>query len=470
MNNKTDNIEQSNSSYQIIEHRGLSKAVLSRYGIRTLVQDDVPKIDEFQYNGFTKNRVFDQKKFFIKGTRKPGVFGKEAFDKNELKEIIITEGEYDAPSAFQMVGVPSFSVQSAVTAVEDCRADFEYLNRASRIYIAIDADEAGQKVATSVASLFDFNKVFKIDMKKELKDANGYLQANEQDSFRKAFKASKKFVPDGVISSFSEIRDALQEKPTKPVCVFPFSKGEEKLEGLRLGTSVLVSGLEGIGKTELVRAIEYQVLKDTDYNIGIIHLEEPKQDAINCLLSYHVNTPLRREKFDLPIEQKMEAFEDLVKRDNRVHVYSHFGSNDPDSILGIVRFLGAVCDCKFIFLDHINIIASGLNSEKDERRVLDYLCTHLAFLVEELNICLVFVCHENDDGRPRGSRNMGQVAKVRIRLSRDFEAEDDEERNRLYMVVSKNRPTGQTGPIGFAYYNPETGHLVDSTNTEERPF
>lgn len=468
MNNKSGSTEP-NSSMQIVEHRGLTKAVLSRYKIQTLVEGDTPKIVEFPYPSFTKNRVFGEKKFFSKGTRKPGVFGKEAFDINELKDIVITEGEYDAPSVFQMIGIPGFSVQSATTAVEDCRADFEYLNRASRIFIAIDADEAGQKVATSVASLFDFSKVFKIEMRKDLKDANGYLQANEQDSFRKAFKASKKFVPDGVISTYEEIKKAFQEKPTKPVCSFPFARGEEKLEGLRLGTSVLISGLEGIGKTELVRALEYQVLKETDYNIGIIHLEEPKQDALNCLLSYHVKAPLRREKFDIPIEQKMEAFEDLVKRDNRVHVYSHFGSNDPDSILGIVRFLGAVCDCKFIFLDHINIIASGLDSEKDERRVLDYLCTHLAFLVEELNICLVFVCHENDDGRPRGSRNMGQVAKVRIRLSRDLEAQDDDERNKLYMVVSKNRPTGATGPIGYAYFDPNSGYLSDVEQTE-RPF
>lgn len=448
---------------QIIEHRGLDKATLNRYNIKVEVTDDEPRIIQFPYKkgDFIKNRVWDQKKFFYHGKTRPGLFGTESFEKAELRDIIITEGEYDAPSAFQMTGLPSFSVQSATTALEDCKADFEYLNQAQRIYICFDADQPGKEAAAKVAQLFDFNKVYKIELSPDFKDANKYLEEGSQELFRKAYRGAKKFVPDGVISTLGEFREALTAKKAKPECSFPFALGEAKLEGMRLGASYLVSGLEGIGKTELLRAIQYQVLQETDHNIGIIHLEEQKEDTLNCLLSYHVGTPLRRHKFDIDIEDKMEALNEMVRRDNRVHIYSHFGSNDPDYILGIVRFLVAVCGCKFVFLDHINIIVSGLDSEKDERRILDYLSTRFAMLVEELNFCLVYVCHENDDGRPRGSRNMGQTAKVRLRLSRNLEAEEEAERNRLYINVAKNRLTGSTGPIGYVEYDVNRGHLVD---------
>lgn len=455
-------------SLQTIPQRGLNTAVLSRYNIKTRVIGDEPKLVEFPYHKgtFIKNRLFNEKKFFSTGTAKPGVFGKESFDKSELKDIFLVEGEWDAASVFQMTGNPAFSVQSSSSALKDCQADFEYLNSAQRIFIAFDADDPGKKAAAAVASLFDFNKVFKMELNPDLKDANKYLTEDRQEDFRKIYRSAKKFVPDGVISSMSEFEEAFNEKKVKPECPFPFKLGEDKMEGLRLGTSVLVSGLEGIGKTELLRAIQYTVLTQTDHNIGIIHLEEQKQDVLNCLLSYHMHTPLRRHKHDVPTEEKIKGLNEITKRDNRIHIYSHFGSNDPDAILGIIRYLVAVCGCKFVFLDHINIIVSGLDSEKDERRILDYLSTRFAMLVEELNFCLVYVCHENDDGRPRGSRNMGQTAKVRIRLNRALEAEEEEERNKLYMTIAKNRPTGSTGPIGYALYDTEKGHLIDPYESE----
>lgn len=454
-----------NESRQIIPIRGLTADTLRKYNVTTRVVEDNPVSIVFPYKNtsFEKFRLLDKKHFYSKGKHVSGLFGTEAHgDKSGLKSIIITEGEFDAMSAYQMTGVPSLSVQSSSTAVNDCQADFEYLNSATKIYLCFDSDEPGQKAATAIAQMFDYNKVFKITLDPALKDANKYLTDDKELEFIRAFRGAKKFVPDGVISTFSEVAEALDAKKDKPVCKWPFSKLEEKLEGFRLGKSYLISGLEGIGKTEIVRAAEYAVLKDTDYNVGIVHLEEPKEDVVNNLLSYHVHTALRRDKNNiLSVEEKMERYQDMVKRDNRVHIFNHFGSDDPNHILSIVRFLVTVCGCKFIFLDHINIVVSGLAADGDERRTLDYLCTRLATMVVELNFCLVFVCHENDDGRPRGSRNISQTAHVHIRLSRDLEHEEDYERNKLYVSIAKNRPTSDSGPAGFVYYDPEKGHLVD---------
>jgi hypothetical protein len=106
----------------------------------------------------------------------------------------------------------------------------------------------------------------------------------------------------------------------------------------------------------------------------------------------------------------------------------------------------------------------------DERRTLDYLCTRLEKLVEELHFCFCFICHENDNGETRGSRNISQTAHVRVRLRRDLENADPDERVKLYLSVAKNRPTSSTGPIGYAYYDESKGALVDDAYTDTGDF
>lgn len=461
--------DQTNVSYQYTDIRGISADVCRRYGIRTKFKDDKPLSVGFPYqnDSFIKARSLESKTFWINGNRTDGVFGKEAFPKGSFDTIAITEGEFDAASVHQMVGFASVSVQSSSQALKDCKADFDYINSAKRIYLVLDADEPGHKATKAIASLFPFDKVFVVTLDSKLKDANGYLQAGKLPEFRKAVSNAKKYVPDGVMSTYQEIFEVLKGVGTKPVCTVPFKELQEKMEGFRLGTSVLISGLEGIGKTEIVRKFEHHILKNTEFNIGIIHLEESQEACIKNLLSYELQVPLKRQATEIPPDELLKHYQALTKRDNRAYVYSHFGSSDPDDFLQIVRFLVQVCECKFIFFDHINILVSGLAMGNDERRTLDYLCSRLAMLVEELDFCLVFVCHENNEGGTRGSMNMSQTAHVRIRLSRDKEHPNPVERNRLHLSLAKNRPVGPTGPCGYAWYNEDTGVLEDGFQKQD---
>lgn len=451
-------------SYQSLPWRGVTEATMRKYKVLTKVVGEEPISLGFQYPTFAKVRQIKpdakgKKVFYIKGDRVEGLYGKDVFPKDTFRTIIVVEGELDALSAYQMTNHPAVSLQSA-SQTNLTKEDHEYLNSADRIILALDNDEPGQRATKLLAQMFSFDKVFKANLE-EFKDANDYLTNGKSREFGLLIQNAKKFVPDGIISSYGEVGDLFRHTRRKGVVEFPFAEGETKLEGLRLGTSILLSGAEGIGKTEVARAIEYKTLKDTDYNIGIIHLEEAKEDTLNYLLPYETGIPIRRASVEISPEEKLRHYKSMTKRDNRVFIYSHFGSSDPNDFLGIVRYLVATCGCKFIFFDHINVLVSGLNIEGDERRMLDYLCTKLEMMVEELDFCLVMICHENDDGKPRGSRNMSQTAHVHIRLSRDKENPNDYERNKLHMSVSKNRPVGPTGPIGYAYFDENRGCLVE---------
>ena len=71
--------------------------------------------------------------------------------------------------------------------------------------------------------------------------------------------------------------------------------------------------------------------------------------------------------------------------------YKHFGSTDSENLMSKIRFLVKGCECDYIFLDHINMVVSGI--EGDERKLIDYTMTKLRTLVEECNFGLIVVCH-----------------------------------------------------------------------------
>jgi len=219
--------------------------------------------------------------------------------------------------------------------------------------------------------------------------------------------------------------------------------------------------------TELLRAIEYHILKTTDYNVGILHFEEDDTRVVQGMVNYELKTPVHLPNSTVSHEEEEKAIRSLVKRDDRVHVYSHFDSDDPDTILNTIRFLVAACGCKFIFLDHITWLVTGME-EGDERKKLDYLSTKLAQMVKDLDFALIFISHVNDDGKTRGSRNISKVANLVVYLSRDLTAETEEERTLTTLIVEKNRFCGDTGPAGVLKFDRETFTIGDKP--DDTPF
>lgn len=454
-------------TFQPLPWRGVSEDTMKKYGVVTKIGGDQPKEIGYPYkNGVVKVRSLSTKMFYWRnGKPSSGLFGVSTFP-DPKDSVVITEGELDALSVWEMIGVPALSVQSAVTAARDVKEHYDYLNKYTKIILAFDNDEPGRKALAQVATLFDFNKVFVLDMNQH-KDPNGYLEAGHINEFRTAYRKIGKYVPDGVISSYDDVYEAFGDELNKPVMKHPIKRLNDLLGGLFLGKVYLFSGLEGIGKTEVLRKYQHSVLKSTDYNIGIIHLEEKRRDTLTNLVTYELKMPLKQPDIAVSREEKLEAYKRLTKRDNRVFVYNHFGSDDPDALLDIIRYLVAVCECKFIFFDHINHFVSSMSPDKDETKLLDYLSARLEFMVEELDFSLLHICHINDQGNTRGSRNISKAAHVHIRLERDIETADEAERLRTHIIVKKNRPTSSSGPSGYVFYDPNTGCLRDMEEEAE---
>lgn len=451
-------------TYEYLPLRGIAVETLKFYDVKTKIDGTGrPIAVGFKYpNGSYKVRSLEKKDFWSEGDiTKAGLFGRDKFDAAGHKYVTITEGEFDALAIHQVLrNGPVCSVQSSGSAVRDCVADTEWLHQFERIYLAFDNDAAGREAVQRVARLFDYNKIYVVKFDR-FKDANEYLEAGETDALRNIWWNAKRYLPETVISSFSEFKSIL-ETPTQLGIPYPWPTLTSMTYGMRRGETVLITAQEGVGKTELMHAIEFQLLKETSHDVGIgaIYLEESKQRHLQALAGLQLKRPVHLPDTNCSVADIQAALEEVVAKDDRLHVYTHFGSDDPGVLLDTSRFMVSARNVHFMCFDHLTMAVSGLAGE-DERRALDYLATRLEMMVKELNFGLILVSHVNDLGQTRGSRYIGKVADIRIDAKRNLEAQDPVERNTVYLTVSKNRFCGKTGPAGTLIFDPNTYTLSE---------
>jgi twinkle protein len=384
-----------------------------------------------------------------------GGWGPAYFSAGSAKSITIVEGLDDAMACWQLLGkYPVYAVKSSSSALTDVRRDFEYLNTFERIYLCLDSDEPGQAATKKLAAVFDFKKVYHVKLA-PYKDATEFAEAGKVKEFKDVWYGAQRFLPEGVKSSFRSLDAALDAAGKNPGHPWPWPKFQYLTDGIK-NKCYLFSGLEGIGKTEVFHALEHHLAKtDPDANIGILHLEEELADNLKILAGYELKTQCHLSDSLVSLDEIKKTIRAVAGRDDRLHFYEHIGSDNPDDILALVRFLVAACGCKYVFLDNITVAISG-RSEGEATQVLDYLSTQLEMLVKELHFTLFLISHENDNEQTRGSRNISKVADVWIQLKRDT-ANDS---SVIHTRFKKNRGGRGTKPGDDLVYDPSTGVLT----------
>jgi twinkle protein len=389
------------------------------------------------------------------------IFGSDKFPAGSSKAITIYEGCEDAMAGYQMQGskYPAVSIRSSSSAIADCRAAYEYLNSFDQIYLCLDNDPQGKAASQQIAQMFPFDKIRVVKLEK-YKDANDFLLNDDTTLFQKLWWNAKRYMPENILSSYDEIDKLFDEPLQEAIATYPFSKLQTMTYGIRPGEVTLIKAMEGYGKTEVMRALEYHVLKTTKERIGIIHLEESQTRTVKGLVGYELEKPVHYPDTDVTAEEMKRVYRNLTGENDRVHLYKGYGHASPDDVLNSIRFLVAACRCSIIFLDHISILVASPEVE-DERLALDYLSTQLETLAQELKCSIIVVSHVNDNGQTRGSRNISKAAHLVISLHRDVTAEDEATRNITRLMIEKNRFASASGPAGDIHFDPATFRLYD---------
>ena len=397
------------------------------------------------------------------GVHTLALFGSHLFPGGSSRSITVTEGHIDALSAYEMQG-SKWPVVSVNTGAGGARKEFqlnlEYLESFEHVYICFDADAPGQQAAIACANILSPGKAKIVRLDPGLKDASGYKTAGKEDQFVKAWWQAQTYTPAGILNG-ATVLDRIRNAPEIPSIPFPFDGLNKKTYGIRRGEAIIVTADTGVGKTSILREFMYGILQaDENAKIGTMFLEETPSDTGLGVMSLYAQKPLHLPDTEYTEEEFEKAAE--ILRSDRVYFYDSFGSNSIDEIVSRVRYYAKGLGCQYIFLDHLSIVVSD-QSQGDERKALDAIMTRLKTLTIELNIALIAVVHVNRQGEIKGTSSIKQLANIVIELDRDVNAADEMTRSTLFMRVSKNRFSGQTGPAGCARYNTRTGRMEELT-------
>ena len=432
-----------------------------------------------------KFRTADKKGFSVEGDiNNAELFGESVFPPGSAKAITLTEGYDDAMAAFEMQGsrYPCVSVHSASTAQHDVAKNFEYLNSFDEVVICFDKDEAkhlpdgtsrhpGQEAALQVAGMFPLGKTRILTLAKA-KDANDYLRAGLSKEFINEWWKAPRYTPAGLRLP-KNMWDAISNRKNTESVPYPWDSLNTFTYGIRKSEWVLITAETGVGKTSVVKEIEYNILQhflnqEITGKLGLLHLEEPNEETLLGLMSISANQPLHLPDVRQNVaEQELRRYFDATCNNDGMVIWDHFGSNAVDEVLNKIRHMHNL-GCDYIFFDHLSIVVS--DQREDERKQLDEISTKLKTLCMELDIAVIGVIHQNRQGSIRGSAGPEQLANMVIKLFRDREDDDPWRRNVTKLVVQKNRFCGKTGPACYLEYQPSTGRLVELTSKQIKEY
>lgn len=469
-----------NLNIEALPERKLSLETCKFYGVGYRGDDlFFPINDAMAY----KVRINGKKQFKIEGNfaEAKQLFGQDKFAEGG-KFVVVTEGEFDAMSFYQMSGrynTPSVSVRNgAQSAVTDIKNNFEYLNSFETIILWFDSDDAGKEAASKCADILG-GKAKIVQPSSEYKDANDYLIANKSAEAMKQFWNAKPYTPEGIING-KDLYDLVMQPMEKPDHYYPFKGLNELTYGIRSGELITLTAGSGLGKSQLAREIIYHILVNSDENVGMLFMEENVRKTGLSIMSLNCDKPLHLPTTIYTQEEKDKAF-DATLGTGRVWLFDHFGSNKIDNIISRLEYMAKVLECKRIVLDHFNIIVSSGENGTDERKVLDELMTKLRTFVERTGVTLFGICHlarapsgsksHEEGGRVslgqlRGSGGIAQLSDIAIGLERNQQSDDNVERHTTTVRILKNRFSGDTGKACQIMYNKQTGRMVETFEDE----
>ena len=425
---------------------------------------------------------FPDKSFAVLGNISNRLYGSQLWAGG--KKIVITEGEIDCLTVSQLQGnkwpvvsIPN-GAQAAKKAIE---ANLEYLENFEEVILMFDMDDPGRKASEECAKIMPAGKAYIANL--PCKDPNECLSEGKGPEVLQAVWNAKPYRPDGIVSGTDLYEKCVTDiDDLKDSVEYPWVALQNKTKGARHGELYVFTSGSGMGKSTILRELEYYFGVHRGELCGIVALEESTRKTGMELMSIHLSKRLILNPESADEDERSRAFSEAIGNGN-FFLYDHFGSLDSDNLLSKLRYMIVSLGCKRIFLDHISIVVSGMDADEDggERKAIDKLMTNLRSLVEETGATMFVVSHlkrpekkGHEEGAQvslsqlRGSGAIAQLSDMVIGLERNQQGDNP---NVLTLRVLKNRFCGDTGVSGYLEYDPETGRLKDCPQgSEDCPF
>lgn len=446
------------------DYRGIPCDLYTRLGGTLVAQDggSEPYAMLYQWPHAVQKRILPKDFSDNKGFTNDHLFGMDQYNAGSSKYITIVEGADDRFAAIAMLGetwhvvaLPNGLVTKSL--LKNCKS---WLDAYENIIIATDNDGPGDKAAEALNLVFP-NKCYRVSLTK-YKDAMEYWENDAADEFKYAWINRKKYVPAFDTNTPEQFIRMLADATEAKYIPTGITEYDELGLGLFQSHLTVFTAQEGIGKTELMRMLEYNLIKNhPDIPFAYCHLEETPQRSLLGLVSYELDKNVTRKDLITDIDEVNEAIERMMGREN-VHQFRIGTDEDPDVLIDRIKYYANVCDCKYVFFEPIQDIAAQRQTQESLVQYLDKLAINLSRVAAETGCGIVTIAHMNDDGQIRDSRQIGKQASVRIDLERDMHAPTEDERNRTRLFIRKNRPVGPLGYAGELTFDLESFTLKES--------
>mgnify|MGYP003633147465 FL=1 len=484
-----------NATFNELTDRKISLATAKKYGVKSTVTNG--KIDRHYYPYFnghelaaTKIRKQNKQFGWTGSSKEVGLFGENLF-KAGGKFITLVEGECDAMAAYELMGSkwPVVSIKSgAQGGVADVKHNLEYLESFDSVVINFDNDKVGQDSAREIAKLLTPKKAKIMTLPVDYKDANDMLRQGRHAAYVSAFWEAKVYTPSGVLNLSDQFEAYQKLRSEKKTAIpYPWSGLNKKLEGMRAGELVTLTGGTGLGKSSVTREIEHWLINNTEDNVGVVALEENWSRTAEGIMAVEANAKLHLDsvKATYTDEQLDNCFKKVFmgENDGRVWIHAHHGVNNLEDIFSKLRYMIIGLDCKWIVVDHLHMLVLS-TLENDERKAIDQIMHRLRTMVEETGCGMILVSHlrrvEGNRGHEngietglshlRGSQSIAQLSDCVIALERNQQSEDEIEASTTKVRVLKSRYTGDVGVASHLLYDSKTGRLREMDDYDAAQF
>lgn len=405
------------------------------------------------------------------------------------KYVVITEGEIDALSAYQMLNDYAkskghdyeFAVVSATTGANSYKqiaAQYRFLDKFDNIVISYDNDQAGRNAIEELVKILPKGKIKVMNMR--YKDANEYLQKDQDKQFVNDFYDAEQYVPIGIVASNTISNDMRKELEIAKIPLPPFMhKLQDMMSGgIPLGRIINLGSASGTGKSTIVDEIIYYMLFNSPHMTGIVTLESTAGQYGIKLLSRHIGKKIELLSTEdakklLESDKVKEQENNLFNTENGTPRFYLVDDRDGDveNLQDAIENLIIGCGCKVVVLDPIHDIIAALPLEQQDEFMAWQKGMVKSHMVTFINVChtrktpnsskagsVGADLHEED---LMGSSALYKSAAANLMFTRNKEAEDEIEKNTTIMKATKIRWTGKTGIAGRYYYDNEKHRLYD---------
>lgn len=384
------------------------------------------------------------------------------------RRVVVVEGEIDALSVSQLqdhkwpvVSIPNGAPAAKKTLVHH----LEWLLKFDEIVLLFDDDKVGQEAAAECAPLFPVGRC-KIATINGFKDANDALKAREGSRVIDAIWQAKAYRPDGIVTIADCLAQAVMpvEMSTR---AWPWQGLTEKTYGRRFGEVYGFAGGTGMGKTTVFKQVQAHILQNEQAPIALFHLEEPTHHTAKTLAGVIDGVRYHVPGVDYDVQQLHDT---LVRYQDRVFLYDHFGGATYETIVEKIRYLRHAHGVRDFFLDHLTALAAVMDAQ-DERKAIDKMMAELSALMIELDSNLYFISHLTT---PEGKSHEegGRVLEKHLRGSRSIvywshfvfavEGNKQEPGSPRILRVLKDRYTGDSNGLCVGLmYQQATGRMTE---------